>query len=61
MIELRGLTKHYRDVIAIDGARVKLNNGRIYAVLGARGAGKSTLLGLLAGVIRPTEGNKAPL
>lgn len=57
MIELRGLTKHYRGVVAVDGARVKLNNGKIYVVLGAPGAGKSTLLGLLSGVIPPTEGS----
>lgn len=57
MIELRGLTKRYRQVTAVDGVRVKLNNGKIYVVLGACGAGKSTLLGLIAGVIRPTEGS----
>lgn len=57
MIELRGVTKHYRGVTAVDGARVKLNNGTIYAVLGAPGAGKSTLLGLLSGAIAPSEGS----
>ena len=57
VIELRGLTKCYRQVTAVDGVRVKLNNGKIYVVLGACGAGKSTLLGLLAGAIRPTEGS----
>jgi len=51
LIELRNVSKHYGDTPALEDISAKLQNGRIYAVLGHPGAGKSTLLRLLAGVL----------
>ncbi|MBQ9131370.1 MAG: ABC transporter ATP-binding protein [Clostridia bacterium] len=56
MIELKNVSKYYGGVAAVENISVKLQNGRIYAVVGPDGAGKSTLLGLLAGSLEPDEG-----
>lgn len=57
MIELKNVAKYYGGIAAVEDITVKLQNGRIYAVLGPDGAGKSTLLGLLAGALEPDEGS----
>lgn len=56
MIEVKNLSKKYQKRIALDDVSFKLQNGRIYGIIGAEGAGKSTLLRLLAGVIKPDGG-----
>ena len=56
MIELKHVSKYIGGKIAVEDISVKLQNGRIYAVLGQEGSGASTLLSLLAGALEPDEG-----
>ncbi|MGA5818018.1 ABC transporter ATP-binding protein [Kitasatospora sp. NPDC094028] len=55
-LEVRGLTKRYRGVTALDDCGFTLPAGGVVALVGANGAGKSTLLGIVSGMLRPTAG-----
>ncbi len=57
VIEVRGLTKTYGTVKALDGLDLSIPRGGVYGVLGPNGAGKSTLFRTLLGLVRPTEGD----
>ncbi|MDA3646865.1 ABC transporter ATP-binding protein [Saccharopolyspora indica] len=50
------LTKRYRRGWALRGCSLSLPQGRVVALVGHNGAGKSTLMGLIAGLLKPTEG-----
>jgi fructose transport system ATP-binding protein len=50
------LTKHYGQVVAMEGADFELARGEILAVVGDNGAGKSTLIKALAGALVPDAG-----
>ncbi len=56
LIELKKVTRFFGEKAALEGVELKINNGKIYGILGGYGAGKTVLLQLLAGVLRPTEG-----
>ena len=55
-LELRRVTKEYHGVAAVKGVNFTLEHGEIHALLGENGAGKSTLTKMIAGVVKPTEG-----
>jgi len=54
--QMRGVSKHYGGVRALQGVDFACERGRIHAVLGENGAGKSTLIKIMAGVVQPSEG-----
>jgi iron(III) transport system ATP-binding protein len=56
MIELRGVSKHYGPVCALDAVTVTLPRGSTTVIHGPSGSGKTTLLRLIAGLERPSEG-----
>lgn len=56
ILELRGITKLYGGVPAVDGVDFTLNKGEVHALCGENGAGKSTLTKIMAGVVEPSEG-----
>lgn len=56
MIEVRGLSKSFRDVKAVDNLSFKVNSGEIVGLLGENGAGKTTTLRMIATMLRPTAG-----
>ena len=55
-VEVRGLTKHYGSIRAVDGVDLTVEQGDIYGYLGPNGAGKTTTLRLLLGLIRRDGG-----
>jgi ABC-2 type transport system ATP-binding protein len=56
-VEVRGLTKHYGDITAVDHVDLTVEAGDVYGYLGPNGAGKTTSLRMMLGLIRPTEGS----
>lgn len=56
MISARGLTKHYKDFIAVDGIDFDVKRGESFGLLGPNGAGKSTTMKMIASVSQRTGG-----
>ncbi|MGY1662034.1 ABC transporter ATP-binding protein [Geodermatophilus sp. SYSU D00705] len=56
MIEVRGLTKRYGDVLAVDDLSFDVQPGMVTGFLGPNGAGKSTTMRMVLGLDRPTSG-----
>jgi branched-subunit amino acid ABC-type transport system permease component/ABC-type branched-subunit amino acid transport system ATPase component len=53
---LEGIVAGYGDVEVLHGVDLRLERGRVTALLGANGAGKSTLCGVAAGTVAPSRG-----
>jgi len=56
LLEARGVTKRFGDVVALEGFSLTVPRGEFLVVVGASGCGKSTLLNLFAGFEAPTAG-----
>ena len=56
VIETRGLTKHFGNIIALQDVSLTLMAGEVHCLLGDNGAGKSTLIRTLSGNYIPTAG-----
>jgi ABC-2 type transport system ATP-binding protein len=54
---LRGLTRRFGDLTAVDGLTFDVAPGELFGLVGPDGAGKTTTLRMLAGVLRPTAGD----
>jgi putative spermidine/putrescine transport system ATP-binding protein len=55
-IRLRGLTKRFGDVVAVDDLDLDVDRGEFFALLGPSGSGKTTCLRMVAGFERPSAG-----
>ena len=56
MIEVRNLTKHYGEKVAVNDISFTVEDGEILGFLGPNGAGKSTTMNMLTGYISSTSG-----
>jgi ABC-2 type transport system ATP-binding protein len=56
MIEASGLVKRYKDVTALDGLDLEVDEGVVLGLLGPNGAGKTTAVSILATLLEPDEG-----
>lgn len=55
-ISLRGLTKRFGDLVAVDNVNLEIAKGELLGLLGPNGAGKTTIIKMLTTMLRPTEG-----
>ena len=56
-IEIRGLTKQYQDITAVNGLNLCIRQGEMFSLLGVNGAGKTTTIKMLCCLARPTAGD----
>lgn len=56
VLEMRGVSKRYPGVLAVDRVSITVRPGEVHVVVGENGAGKSTLMKLLSQAERPDEG-----
>lgn len=56
-IVMEGLTKHYKEVRAVQELSLGIRQGEIYCFLGRNGAGKTTTIRMMLGLIKPTAGS----
>ncbi len=56
MLEVKGLTKCYTQLPAVDAVSFTLRPGEVTAYLGPNGSGKSTTMKMLVGLLPPTQG-----
>src|SRR4051794_39159805 len=57
LLELRGVTKRFPSVLAVDSVDLAVERGEVHVLAGENGAGKSTLMKLLSQVERPDDGS----
>jgi ribose transport system ATP-binding protein len=56
LLEMRGISKRFPGVIALDNVSLQIGRGEVVAICGENGAGKSTLMKILGGVHQPDAG-----
>ena len=56
-IKIEGLTKKYRDVVAVDNLSLSVHRGELFSLLGVNGAGKTTTIKMLSCLTQPTSGD----
>lgn len=56
VLAMRGVTKRYGDVLAVDNLDLQIRAGEFFTIVGPSGSGKSTLIRILAGLEDPSSG-----
>lgn len=56
LLEMKGITKRFPGVIALNNVDLKVNSGEVLAIVGENGAGKSTLIKIMSGAYQQDEG-----
>ncbi len=56
VIRTEGLTKQYKEIMAVSNLSFQVQEGEIFGLLGPNGAGKTTTISMLLGLIRPSVG-----
>jgi len=56
MLEVKGLSVGYKELIAVQDVSFAVRRGEVVSLVGSNGAGKSTILRTIAGLLRPRRG-----
>mgnify|MGYP000230698585 CR=1 FL=1 len=56
MIEIRGCSKAFGTLMAVSKVSLEIGEREVFGLVGSNGAGKSTLLRMIAGILKPDEG-----
>ena len=56
IIEVKNVTKKFKQLTAVDDVSFTVNKGEVFAFLGPNGAGKSTTIKMMTSLLRPTSG-----
>ena len=56
MIEIKNLTKRYKNITAVNCVNLNIEEGKIFTFLGENGSGKSTLISMICGLTSITDG-----
>ena len=57
----RGLTRHFKNLTAVDNVSFSVPQGCIFGFLGPNGSGKSTVIRMLCGILEPSGGDASVL
>ena len=57
IIKTKNLTKNYKDLLAVDGVNLEVEEAECFGLLGPNGAGKTTLIRMITAVSPPTKGD----
>ena len=57
MIKIQGLTKRYKDVVAVDNLTLSIEKGELFSLLGVNGAGKTTTIKMLSCLTKADSGD----
>ena len=55
-IEIKNLSKHYGELVAVDRISLEVRRRETFGFLGPNGAGKTTTIRILTGIIKPDSG-----
>ena len=55
-IQTKNLTKRYKDLVAVDGLDLTVEEGELFSLLGVNGAGKTTTVKMLSTLVKPSAG-----
>lgn len=56
MLRIKDLYKKYDSVLALNGLNMEIRKGELYGFVGPNGAGKTTTIRIIAGLLKPTQG-----
>lgn len=57
ILQAVGLSKHFKQFVAVDDLSFDVRQGEVIGFLGPNGAGKSTTVGMILGLIKPSSGS----
>ena len=55
-LTIEKLEMQFKGVKAVHNVSMKLEQGKLYALIGTNGAGKTTIINMISGVLKPTSG-----
>jgi branched-chain amino acid transport system ATP-binding protein len=57
LLEIRSVSKHFGELVAVEGVSLNVANGELRAIIGPNGAGKTTFFNMISGFFPPTKGD----